>query len=184
MSVQLIKAAMEAGVMTKTAAWYAFGEKKLGPGESGAVKMLDANEDLCLEIAKAISPDPAPAKPVVSVGDTREASTDVAHIGEVTQVRDSIKPYMAASPEPIKPAALAMGTITRKVEKVTQPYLTEEEAIGLGVLTWCQWIRDPKLYTTVVQQGNKTRRFIIDLPTFSRMKNGNLAIEGKPQREQ
>lgn len=182
MSVQLIEAAMKAGVMTKAAAWYSFGEKKLGPGEVKAVEMLEADEDLCLEIAKAITPDPAPVIPQASVGETREAPTSIDRLGEVTQVRDSVKPHMEAPTEPLKPEALAMGTITRKVEKVTQPYISEEQAIGLGVRTWNRWIRDPKYYTTVVPYGEKRRRFIIPISMFTRMKEGKLAIEGKPQR--
>lgn len=76
------------------------------------------------------------------------------------------------------------GPITRQVKThiSQQPFLTEEEAIGLGQLVWHEYTgpiqldendKRPIVYTTVVNG----RRFMVDARVFAALKEGKLATQ-------
>lgn len=105
---------------------------------------------------------------------------NVADVGlrEVTRVIDGRPKTVETQEGPV----ITPGGFMRVKGVVAQPFLTEEEAIGLGQLVWHEYTgpvqldendKRPIVYTTVVNG----RRFMVDARVFAELKEGKLATQ-------
>ncbi len=124
--------------------------------------------------SKTVKPMPKKKAPEAR---NQHINKDVVEIGrrEVVRIKDGPE-IVATSDGPV----VSPGQLRQVREVVAQPFLTEEEAIGLGKLVWHEYTgpmapsnngRRTIIYTTVVNG----RRFMVEAKVFAALKNGGMA---------